>query len=100
MPHAAAATQAAGVRGTGAEGLLGRGDVLVVLGGEVIRMQAAIASPAEAARTVALLRACAADEAATIAPTGARALAVVGGAPVPMPVRPTRASMRLLKSGS
>jgi DNA segregation ATPase FtsK/SpoIIIE, S-DNA-T family len=100
MPHAAAATQAAGVRGTGAEGLLGRGDVLVVLGGEVIRMQAAIASPAEAARMVALLRACAADEAATIAPTGARALAVVGGAPAQMPARPARAPMRLLKSGS
>src|SRR5690242_9683154 len=53
-----AATVAAGVRGTGAEGLLGRGDFLAVLGGDVIRMQTGFATPAEVARTAALLADC------------------------------------------
>jgi DNA segregation ATPase FtsK/SpoIIIE-like protein len=54
------------VPGTGAEALLGEGDFLVVLGGDVSRFQAAFATSEEVERTVGLLAACAAarDEAA------------------------------------
>ena len=57
---AAEAQAATGVPGTGAEALLGDGDFLVVLGGEVSRFQAAIATGEEVERTVGLLAACAA----------------------------------------
>ena len=56
------AHRAAGLRGTGAEGLLGDGDFLVLLGGEVTRFQAAWVGPDEMDRTVALLATCAAGE--------------------------------------
>jgi DNA segregation ATPase FtsK/SpoIIIE-like protein len=63
----AEAHAATGVPGTGAEALLGEGDFLVVLGGDVSRFQAAFATSEEVERTVGLLAACAAarDEAAT-----------------------------------
>src|SRR5690242_2710518 len=69
---AGAATAAAGVRGTGAEGLLGRGDFLAVLGGEVIRLQAAFAGGAEVGRTVALLHECSQERAGHAQPRTAR----------------------------
>jgi DNA segregation ATPase FtsK/SpoIIIE-like protein len=53
--NADAARQAAGRQGTGAEGLLGAGDFLALLGGETVRFQAASLTPDEVARTVALL---------------------------------------------
>ncbi|MGI8586564.1 MAG: FtsK/SpoIIIE domain-containing protein [Chloroflexia bacterium] len=62
MPDAETAALAAGLRGTGAEGLLGKGDFLAVLGGDVTRLQAGFATPAEAAQTAELLGACAAGE--------------------------------------
>lgn len=46
---------AAGVAGTGAERLVGRGDFLLVVRGEVIRLQAAYASVQEIAETVGKL---------------------------------------------
>jgi len=111
VPDSAAATSAAGVRGTGAEGLLARGDFLVVLGGDVIRLQAGFATSAEVSRTVELLRECAGErlEAAAsgrAAWTQPRALA--GPAPTgdDEPGTPRglwkaqRTPIRLLKSGS
>lgn len=47
---------AAGVSGTGAERLLGRGDFLVVTGGEITRMQAAYVEEAELRELVTRLR--------------------------------------------
>jgi len=103
VPSAESAAQAAGVRGTGAEGLLGKGDFLAVLGGEVIRMQAGFAGGEEIRRTVALLAECVDDELA----------AAVGGgragwnAPRAMPPAGAansghqgRGTVRLVKSGS
>lgn len=58
LPDATAAGLAAGVRGTGAEGLLGKGDFLAVLGGDVIRMQAGFVTTGEVERTVDLLAQC------------------------------------------
>jgi DNA segregation ATPase FtsK/SpoIIIE-like protein len=52
---AAAARAASSMQGSGAEGLLGGGDFLALLGGEAVRFQAATLSPEEVARTVALL---------------------------------------------
>jgi S-DNA-T family DNA segregation ATPase FtsK/SpoIIIE len=48
---------AAGISGTGAERLLGRGDFLLVTKGQVIRFQAAYASSPELAAIVARIRA-------------------------------------------
>jgi S-DNA-T family DNA segregation ATPase FtsK/SpoIIIE len=47
---------AAGLRGTGAERLLGRGDFLLVTHGEVVRFQAAWASPEEVEEIMGDLR--------------------------------------------
>jgi S-DNA-T family DNA segregation ATPase FtsK/SpoIIIE len=47
---------AAGLRGTGAERLLGRGDFLLVTHGEVVRFQAAWASPGEIEEIIGNLR--------------------------------------------
>jgi len=59
------AAQAAGIQGSGAEGLLGEGDFLALLGGETVRFQAAGLTPDEVARTVALLDQVAAAETAS-----------------------------------
>lgn len=59
------AAQAAGLQGSGAEGLLGEGDFLALLGGETVRFQAAGLTPDEVARTVALLDQVAAAETAS-----------------------------------
>ena len=50
---------ATGVKGSGAQGLLGAGDFLVTLNAELIRFQAAAVSDAELARAVDLILACA-----------------------------------------
>jgi DNA segregation ATPase FtsK/SpoIIIE-like protein len=50
------------VQGSGAEGLLGEGDFLAILGGETVRFQAANISPDEIARTVRMLRQVADNE--------------------------------------
>jgi len=47
---------AAGVGGTGAERLLGRGDFILVAKGQVIRFQAAYAGSSEVAEIVAQVR--------------------------------------------
>jgi DNA segregation ATPase FtsK/SpoIIIE-like protein len=57
------AATAAGIPGSGAEGLLGQGDFLALLGGEMVRFQAATASPEEILRTVGLLQQVAEAEA-------------------------------------
>jgi DNA segregation ATPase FtsK/SpoIIIE-like protein len=64
--HAAAA-----IHGSGAEGLLGSGDFLAVLGGEMLRFQTASVTPDEIVRTVGLLQQVAEGEAraAEAAPT-------------------------------
>jgi DNA segregation ATPase FtsK/SpoIIIE-like protein len=98
------AQAAAGMAGTGAEGLLGGGDFLVVLGGEVTRFQAAFAVAEEVERTVALLAACAARQrAAANAIPGARPVLQAAAAELPAegtwrPAR--RGPFGLLKSGS
>ncbi|HUS15677.1 MAG TPA: DNA translocase FtsK [Chloroflexia bacterium] len=110
MPNAAAATDAAGVRGTGAEGLLGKGDFLAVLGGDVVRLQAGFATAAEVARTVTLLAECAGER---LAPAASRragwgaarpALGNTNDNDAPAQRRglwkAQRAGVRLLKSGS
>jgi S-DNA-T family DNA segregation ATPase FtsK/SpoIIIE len=56
---AEAARVATGVKGSGAQGLLGDGDFLVTLNAELIRFQAAAISSAEVARAVDLICACA-----------------------------------------
>jgi S-DNA-T family DNA segregation ATPase FtsK/SpoIIIE len=50
------ARAASGLRGTGAERLLGRGDFLLVTHGEVVRFQAAWASPEEVEEIMRALR--------------------------------------------
>jgi S-DNA-T family DNA segregation ATPase FtsK/SpoIIIE len=50
---------ATGVKGSGAQGLLGDGDFLVTLNAELIRFQAAAVSSTEVARAVDLICACA-----------------------------------------
>ncbi|HMA33144.1 MAG TPA: DNA translocase FtsK [Chloroflexia bacterium] len=50
------ARQVARIQGSGAEGLLGEGDFLALLGGDAVRFQAATLSPEELARTVAMLQ--------------------------------------------
>jgi len=50
---------ATGLKGSGAQGLLGAGDFLVTLNAELIRFQAAAVSDAELARAVDLILACA-----------------------------------------
>lgn len=50
------AALAAGIKGTGAERLLGRGDFVLVVGGEVVRFQAAYVSGEEVAVMVEMLR--------------------------------------------
>ena len=99
----AEAQAAAGLAGTGAEGLLGGGDFLVVLGGEVTRFQAAFAAADEVARTVALLAACAAKQREAAAAPGVRPVLKVTAAELPAegtwrPAR--RGPFGLLKSGS
>jgi len=56
VPDASTAAVAAGVSGTGAERLLGRGDFLVIARGQVTRMQAAYVSEAEIVQVVSRLR--------------------------------------------
>ncbi|HUS14065.1 MAG TPA: FtsK/SpoIIIE domain-containing protein, partial [Chloroflexia bacterium] len=56
------ARTAAGIQGSGAEGLLGEGDFLALLGGETVRFQAATLTPDELARTVAMLAQAASAE--------------------------------------
>jgi DNA segregation ATPase FtsK/SpoIIIE-like protein len=101
---AAAAAVAAGVRGTGAEGLLGRGDFLAVLGGDVIRLQSGFATPAEVARTVALLCECADERLGIPGRRAARPGAVPATDDEPAARRglwkANRKPVRLLKSGS
>ncbi len=101
LAHGAAATTAAGIRGTGAEGLLGRGDFLAVLGGDVVRLQAAHSTAAEAARTAALLGECAAG--ARDAAPGDLALPEPGADSAPIDRRKIwkagQGALRLLRSG-
>ncbi len=105
---AEAAAQVAGVRGTGAEGLLGKGDFLAVLGGDVIRMQAGFVGGEEIRRTVALLAACVDDELAAAvggrtAWTSPRALPAPDTTASPQRARAGKAqrdTVRLVKSGS
>jgi DNA segregation ATPase FtsK/SpoIIIE-like protein len=54
---------ASGIQGSGAEGLLGAGDFLAVLGGEMLRFQTASVTPEEIVRTVGLLQQVAEAEA-------------------------------------
>jgi DNA segregation ATPase FtsK/SpoIIIE-like protein len=56
---AEAARLATGVKGSGAQGLLGAGDFLVTLKAELIRFQAAAVSQSDLARAVDLILACA-----------------------------------------
>jgi S-DNA-T family DNA segregation ATPase FtsK/SpoIIIE len=56
VPSPEDAKVASGIAATGAERLLGQGDFLVVAKGEITRMQAAFASPADLQRLVAGLR--------------------------------------------
>ncbi len=71
MPDQAQAHIASGIHGSGAEGLLGAGDFLAVLGGEMLRFQTATVTPEEIVRTVGLLQQVAEAEvrAAEAAPT-------------------------------
>jgi S-DNA-T family DNA segregation ATPase FtsK/SpoIIIE len=71
------AAAAAGVQGSGAEGLLGAGDFLAILGGDTLRFQSASVTPDEILRTVTLLQQVAeaeerAAEAAAAAPVRPR----------------------------
>jgi hypothetical protein len=50
---------ATGMKGSGAQGLLGAGDFLITLNSELIRFQAASASEAEVSKAVDLILACA-----------------------------------------
>jgi S-DNA-T family DNA segregation ATPase FtsK/SpoIIIE len=103
VSSAGAATAAAGVRGTGAEGLLGKGDFLAVLGGEVIRLQAAFATGAEVARTVTLLHECAQERAGSGQPRAAHRTGTMSddeAAERRGLWKAQRGPIRLLKSGS
>jgi S-DNA-T family DNA segregation ATPase FtsK/SpoIIIE len=62
------AVVASGIKGTGAERLLGRGDFLLVAGGEVVRFQAGYVSSEEIGVMVEMLRAEVAGPAALPAP--------------------------------
>ncbi|MGI8588329.1 MAG: DNA translocase FtsK [Chloroflexia bacterium] len=62
---AAHARAASGMQGIGADGLLGEGDFLAVLGGDALRFQAAALRPDELARTVQWLVRAAETEAAS-----------------------------------
>jgi DNA segregation ATPase FtsK/SpoIIIE-like protein len=55
VPDQTQAHSASGIHGSGAEGLLGEGDFLAVLGGEMLRFQTASVTPEEIVRTVGLL---------------------------------------------
>jgi DNA segregation ATPase FtsK/SpoIIIE-like protein len=59
VPSAEAARVASGVKGSGAQGLLGGGDFLVTLNAELIRFQAAGVSSGEVVKAVDLICACA-----------------------------------------
>ncbi len=59
VPSPDAARRATGVKGSGAQGLLGAGDFLVALNAELIRFQAGELSEAEVAKSVDLIRSCA-----------------------------------------
>ncbi len=63
MPDQGQAHIASGIHGSGAEGLLGAGDFLAVLGGEMLRFQTASVTPEEIVRTVGLLQQVAEGEA-------------------------------------
>jgi len=100
---AADAQAAAGWAGTGAEGLLGAGDFVIVLGGEIARFQSGLAAPDETVRTVGLLAACA-TQGAGAEQTPARRLDA-GAGPATLPPEGTwrparRGPFRLLKLGS
>lgn len=76
------AVVASGIKGTGAERLLGRGDFLLVAGGELVRFQAGYVSSAEIAVMIEMLQGeVAARPAAAEAPTPAR------GKIIPFPQR-------------
>ncbi len=98
------AQAATGVPGTGAEALLGEGDFLVVLGGEVSRFQAGYATAEEVERTVGLLAACAVvrSEAAEHAQASPRPIIRTAATMPPEgDWQPKRRGLRgLLKSGS
>jgi DNA segregation ATPase FtsK/SpoIIIE-like protein len=98
----AEAQAATGIPGTGAEALLGAGDFLVVLGGEVSRFQAAYATGEEVERTVGLLAACAAARAEAADQAGPRPIIRTAATlPPEGDWQPKRRGLgRLLKSGS
>lgn len=62
------AVVAAGIKGTGAERLLGRGDFLLAAGGDIVRFQAGFVAPAEIAVMVEMLQAESARPATPAAP--------------------------------
>jgi S-DNA-T family DNA segregation ATPase FtsK/SpoIIIE len=68
---------AAGIAGTGAERLLGRGDFLLVTKGQIIRFQAAYASNGELTEIVARVRAGGRRSRAWQQPAGAQAIGQV-----------------------
>jgi DNA segregation ATPase FtsK/SpoIIIE-like protein len=63
VPEQGQAHTASGIHGSGAEGLLGAGDFLAVLGGQMLRFQTASVTPEEIVRTVGLLQQVAEAEA-------------------------------------
>ncbi|MBF6611527.1 MAG: hypothetical protein IVW55_00170 [Chloroflexi bacterium] len=62
MPSPDAARLATGVKGSGADNLLGAGDFLITLNAELIRFQAAAISQSDLQRAVALIRHCADEQ--------------------------------------
>jgi DNA segregation ATPase FtsK/SpoIIIE-like protein len=99
---AAEAQAATGIVGTGAEAMLGEGDFLVVLGGEVSRFQAAFATSEEVERTVGMLAACAVARTEAAAQTGPRpVIRTAATMPPEGDWQPKRRGLGgLLKSGS
>jgi S-DNA-T family DNA segregation ATPase FtsK/SpoIIIE len=75
------AVLAAGIRGTGAERLLGRGDFILVAGGEVVRFQAAYVSGEEIRVMVEMLR----EEERAAAPAAEAGGARRAGKVIPFP---------------
>jgi len=79
------AVVASGIKGTGAERLLGRGDFLLVAGGEVVRFQAGYVTGEEIGVMVEMLRAEAGERPALAAPATAETLPA--GKIIPFPQR-------------
>jgi len=79
------AVVASGIKGTGAERLLGRGDFLLVAGGEVVRFQAGYVTGEEIGVMVEMLRAEAGERPALAAP--ATAETPPAGKIIPFPQR-------------